>query len=75
MYTLIEDFEDDARTVTSDAFAAGDNDVDSEDDGDLLPEAVERRRQRFDGSVRVPVTWWMRRWMWNLGRTTRSACI
>ena len=38
MYTLIEDFEDDARSVTGDAFAAGANDVDDDDDTDLLPE-------------------------------------
>ena len=39
MYTLIEDFEDDARSVTSDAFAAGHEVVDEDDDdNDLLPE-------------------------------------
>ena len=38
MYTLIEDFEDDARTVSGDAFAAGAADVvpsDDDDDGGL----------------------------------------
>ena len=40
MYTLIEDFEDDARSVTGDAFAAGTADVDDDDENDLLPEEI-----------------------------------
>ncbi len=40
MYTLIEDFEDDARSVNGDAFDAGAVDVvpDDDDDADLLPD-------------------------------------
>ena len=45
MYTLIEDFEDDARSVSGDAFAAGAADVvapeDDEEEGDLITAEID----------------------------------
>ena len=56
MYTLIEDFEDDARSVSGDAFAAGAADVvapeDDDDDGDLITAEIDDSESESGSQVR-----------------------
>ena len=53
MYTtLIEDFVDDARSVTGEAFESGSTDVAAENDtGDILPDIADADSEEQDASA------------------------